>query len=628
MPVATAAPPEPLAPETPPDGSDIRTGRAGIAVAVAAAALVGGGAVWLTTRGGGAPADVWAPVAVVVTLLATVLAALTPGRVPGRGWPGWLGLAGIAGLAGAGLLSLTWSLSPTLSLEWSARVTALAVATALVAWTMRGPALAVVALGTSLVVGLAGAALAVVDLLRAEPGLLVTGRLSAPINYANGAAALVAIGVPVAVGLAASPRVPQWGRAGLAGLAGILGATAALTVSRGAVLGLVVAAVVLACVSPWHGRALAVLVATGLGVAVALPLLFPGGEDPSSLRRRAVGVLVAGVASLLLAAGVLLAERGLSGRVRIRIPHGRVVVAAAGAAVVVAVLAAGLGSGRVQDAWHDLRARPSTTDAPADRLASAQSNRVDYWDVAVGEIRDAPLLGDGAGTFRVAWYRERPITENVVDAHGWPFALGSELGLAGLLPAAVLLAGLGLAAWRTRRLLVGAPATAAAAYLVVHGAVDWLYALPAVALLGCLVLGGLLGASAPPPGRGRDGRTAWAAVVPVLALALLVPFWRAQANLAEGERELDPAVALGHAQAAARWLPGSIAPLQLEGEILLTAGEPARAATAFAEAVRREPDRWEAWAQLADARRLAGDPRGAAQAAARARELNPRRESR
>ena len=51
------------------------------------------------------------------------------------------------------------------------------------------------------------------------------------------------------------------------------------------------------------------------------------------------------------------------------------------------------------------------------RLASAPSNRYEYWRVALGAFADHPLLGIGAGGFAVEWLRERPIAETVRDAH-------------------------------------------------------------------------------------------------------------------------------------------------------------------------------------------------------------------
>ena len=76
------------------------------------------------------------------------------------------------------------------------------------------------------------------------------------------------------------------------------------------------------------------------------------------------------------------------------------------------------------------------------RLVSAQSNRYEYWRVAVSEFGDSPLRGGGSGSFRTDWLRERPIDETVRDAHSLYIETAAELGLVGLVALLVFVGGI------------------------------------------------------------------------------------------------------------------------------------------------------------------------------------------
>ena len=78
--------------------------------------------------------------------------------------------------------------------------------------------------------------------------------------------------------------------------------------------------------------------------------------------------------------------------------------------------------------------------AGAQRLASVQSNRYAYWKVAVASFADHPLQGEGSGSFRAIWLREREFREVIRDAHSLYLETAAELGLVGLLSLALLVA--------------------------------------------------------------------------------------------------------------------------------------------------------------------------------------------
>jgi hypothetical protein len=114
------------------------------------------------------------------------------------------------------------------------------------------------------------------------------------------------------------------------------------------------------------------------------------------------------------------------------------------------------------------------------RLVSAQSNRYEYWRVAVNEFADAPLRGGGSGSFRTVWLRERPIDETVRDAHSLYIETAAELGVVGLL--ALVAFGAGIVSM-ARRSPAAAGAIAALAAFAIHAGLDWDWEMPALTLV-------------------------------------------------------------------------------------------------------------------------------------------------
>jgi O-antigen ligase len=145
------------------------------------------------------------------------------------------------------------------------------------------------------------------------------------------------------------------------------------------------------------------------------------------------------------------------------------------------------------------------------RLATLQSNRYSYWDVALRAFSAEPIRGVGAGGWSVYWLRYRPVAEFAQDAHSLPLQTLAELGLVGL---ALLLASIGGIAVAARRALDRAPALAAGpiagavAYLA-HSPLDWDWEMPSVTLIALLLVGVLLALaeSEAPAARGVSLRT-------------------------------------------------------------------------------------------------------------------------
>ena len=96
------------------------------------------------------------------------------------------------------------------------------------------------------------------------------------------------------------------------------------------------------------------------------------------------------------------------------------------------------------------------------RLTSLQSNRYDYWSVALRAFATSPLHGVGAGGWSVDWLRWRHVNEVAQDAHSLPLQTLAELGLVGFAFLLTMIGGVALSAVRAlRRTPVAAGAVAA-----------------------------------------------------------------------------------------------------------------------------------------------------------------------
>ena len=137
-----------------------------------------------------------------------------------------------------------------------------------------------------------------------------------------------------------------------------------------------------------------------------------------------------------------------------------------------------------------LTERRPVQGASPERLASVQSNRFEYWRVAVDAFAEHPLQGAGSGSFRTEWLRERPIPESVRDAHSLYLETAAELGIVGLAALALFIGGVAVMARRAR-----APgAVAALALYAAHAAIDWDWEMPALTLFALVLAASLAGA--------------------------------------------------------------------------------------------------------------------------------------
>jgi hypothetical protein len=460
--------------------------------------------------------------------------------------------------------------------------------------------------------------------------------LAGPIGYWNALGLLVAMGTIIALGLVAhADRVRVRGVAAAALV--VLLPTLYYTFSRGATAALVIGLIVVAALDPRRLRfSVAVLVALPLPLAGAWlgsrsAALTKAGFSRAEAAHDGHRILLALVVLALLNAAVIAALAWCERHV---VVTGRLRRAYLGALAAVAVLAIVVGLvrvgnpvtfvGRATDAFgSDTAATGGNLNRRFVTLSS--HGRSDYWSVAWHEVRDHPVLGGGAGSFRQYWLRYRPAPLGVLNAHDLYLETLAELGPVGIVLLVVALAGPLVAAVRGRaRPLVPVAAGAYVAYLA-HAALDWDWQIPALTL-AALASGAACIAAARPrdaahPIRRPQRVAVVAAVVPLILFVFAMQLGnRAIADANQAANRDDQREAAADARSGRRWLPWSAEPWRLLGEAQLADGDVEAAARSFREAIERDGSDWSSWLDLG----LATSGGERAHALAEAARLNPR----
>jgi hypothetical protein len=609
--------------------------------------------------------------------LQTVAAALAALVAAGVLWTGSLRIAAprravlaIALLAGFALWSavtLAWSVSPDATWTEFNRVLTylLVLGVAVAVGASHTEAIALVARGFLLV----ALAVAVYGLgQKLVPGLHIGGlidlnrtgafaRLQEPLGYWNALALLLAMAVPVALGIAVDRSATNGAR--LAALIAIelLLLTIVLTLSRGGLLALAFGAGVGIAVS---GARLRSLMWAALVLLCTLAPLLIGLTNHSlttanvglGARERAGADLAAVLAVSLLVLG-LVAMRLFSVERRSRIGPararriGRFVAVLAAVAVAVGVIAVALSgrglTGTVSHAWTSFTATKGTSVSNPGRLLSVDSeNRWVWWKEAVGAFGDRPVGGWGAGSFATLHLLYRHNALSTTQAHSVPLQFLAETGIVG---AALAIGAFGLllatAAGTVRRLgtgrerLLAAALFAGAATYAVHALYDWDWAIPGVTLPALVFLGVLVGSAArsdaprrmPTFGRGLAlaGVTltlcviAFSGVLPSLAAS------RAGAALVTAAQGSGAALSSAESEArqASSFDPLSDQGLLVQATIATKRDQLVAARSYLVQAIGREPTDSNAWEQLATLERLLGNSGAELAAAQRALSLNP-----
>jgi hypothetical protein len=472
-------------------------------------------------------------------------------------------------------------------------------------------------------------------------------RLSYPVGYWNGLGIFTALAVPLLLRAATTAGHPVWRGLAVAPFP-VLAATVYLTSSRGgvavAVLG---AAVFLAITARRLAAILAVTVAAAgsafaIGVLRAREVLLDGPFDSAAAESQGgeAALLILIACALSLAVFAALARVAPA---RLPLPRGAAVAAAVAlpAVLLVAIVAADPGA-RIREFKEPPPSEGATAFATDEHLtAGGGSGRWQFWDAALEQFSEHPVAGEGAGSYEAWWAQHGTIDWFARNAHSlWLETLG-ELGLVGFL---LLAGGFGVAllagASRLRGSDDGDRTTVAAlvALLVAFlggTAIDWVWQLPAVAVVGAAAVGLLVGPATdrsgiPAAARGSSlafGRRALLVLAAWLCVcALFVPFL--------GARELDASEeavgrgdlpeALERADAARALQPWASSPRLQLALVSEEAGDLRAARARIDEAIDRDSRDWRLRVVAARLATKAGDIATARAALREARRLNPR----
>jgi hypothetical protein len=414
-------------------------------------------------------------------------------------------LAGLAGLAAFTALSTAWAPlgGPAGDSAERAVLYLGAAFAAFLAFRPRDAARAVepaLAAGVLLVIGYGLAGRVLPDVVELERTVSAGGRLDQPLTYWNGEGALAAMGFVLCARIAGDRARGLALRAAAAAAAAPLGLGVYLTFSRGALAALAVGLAVLLALTPTWAQLRAAAIAVEAGVAAAIvSALLPAVEDAEGDDWTGQGLVM--LVALLAFAGLAAAAQAWSARAEDdetaptgplpRAPRVRALAWLVAAAMAITPFAAA-----IADRGHQDPIGPAF-GAGAERLASAGSNRFEYWEAAVKAFGDDPAVGGGAGSFAVSWLEHREIDETVRDAHSLELETAAELGLIGLALLLLALGGVAAAARRVAREDPGLAAGPAAALAVwaAHSAIDWDWELPALTLVAAVLAGMLLARS-------------------------------------------------------------------------------------------------------------------------------------
>jgi hypothetical protein len=425
-------------------------------------------------------------------------ATLQPGALP-RKPISWLAIGGLALFAGWTLLSILWA--PIAGNAYHAGQIVVLYLGALLASALllrpRSWQRAVeptLAAGALIVIGYGLAGRLLPGVIELSRSVSAQGRLEQPLTYWNAMGELAALGFVLSVRIAGDVTGSSAMRAAAAAACAPLGLGLYLSFSRGALFACAAGLVVLVAITRSHAQLRSVglgLLAAAVTAAIAAPMReLTSLAGSSAAREREGAIVLAALMTAMLAAAAAqwwLARREPSEPPALRLPRRT-------PAIAIGIICVGLAIAIVAGA-KEKSSRPLSPGAT--RLVTLQSNRYDYWRVAMRAFGDEPLRGVGAGGWSVYWLRYRTIDEFAQDAHSLPLQTLAELGLVGLALLAAFFAGVALSALAAYRILPVVSAGPIAAFIVwtVHSPLDWDWQMPAVTLVAVGLAGLLLGLS-------------------------------------------------------------------------------------------------------------------------------------
>jgi O-Antigen ligase len=439
----------------------------------------------------------WAGLIAWALVAVAIVAAPRPVMTTGA----WLAIGGLAALAAWTLLSTTWA--PVAGSAYHAGqivilYTGVLVAAVLLLRSQRAQPLVEPALaaGALVVIGYGISDRLVPGILHFARSVSAEGRLEQPLTYWNAMGELAALGFVLAARIAGTTARPAALRLAAVAATAPLGMGLYLSFSRGALFACAAGLVALLVLAPSRQQLRATLVSIAAGAlasVAAAPFRGVAALEGTQATRERQGAIVLALLALIMVAAVAVQWR--AARSQRSTP---VALPRAAPWIALGVICVGLALAITIGAKESSKAPLGTG---ATRLVTLQSNRYDYWRVALRAFRAEPLRGVGAGGWAVDWLRYRPIKEFAQDAHSLPLQTLAELGTVGALLLLAFLTGVGLSA---RDALRAAPVQAAgpiAGFVVyaAHAPLDWDWQMPAVTLVAIVMAGAIVAQGQPDP---------------------------------------------------------------------------------------------------------------------------------
>ncbi len=519
--------------------------------------------------------------------------------------------------------------------------------------------------GTRQMIAAVGTAIAVVGLVallsRLQPGLFpgaqppatfileARSRLSYPIDYWNGLAELLAVGLPLILYLAVSAR-SFFVRVLAGGVLPALVLTIYFTFSRtgsgAAVAGLLIYFAftsdriksIPALATTAAGGAALIIASSSRGAledGLTGPLAQSQGDDLMLI------TIAVCVAAAIIHGGLswLLTERARPRWLSPTRRQSQVLVAGGLVVVLFAAIAVG-GPSRVADGVRDFKSTAAPGDESSRLTSSSGNGRYQYWKSAGEQFNTAPVGGTGAGTFEFWWSRNGTLPGFIRDTHSLYFQTLGELGGVGLL---LLLGFLGVVliggVYRTVRSSIErrgqlAAALAGCVAFCLGAGFDWSWQLAAIPvaflLLAAVLLNGeeALNGEEVESGAGLRwyGRVAVAVLGLVALVAIAIPL-ASTTKVRESQsqaREGDLPAALTSARTAINIQPGAATPYLQEALVLELQGNLDAAADAARTSTEKESTNWRPWIVLSRIEAERGRVEASIRAFQEAQRLNPR----
>lgn len=642
--------------ERPRSHRDVPATKTAIDFELIASWLLGFGlVVYLGMRGGGFDPLVSDRVGIVVWWI--VLVGLLVGAFPRRrlGVSAYTGLALLTCFLAWTALSLIWTESHGNTNAEIAHVATYLGIFALGLFAIRGARglrLMAAAVGTGIAV------LAAVALLsRLHPAWFpqadqtgnflhsVRNRLSYPLDYWNGVAALTAIGLPLLLNMATTAKfilVRSLSAAALPAMA----LTIYLTISRGGILAAAAAIVTYIAFAGDRVPRLVTASVAGIGGAILIGGAsqrhsFQEGLSNAAAHHQGNEMLWM---TILICVAVAVIQAALSlvlandRRPSWTFPSRRVSIAATvGAVFIVLIAAAGLNlPHRISNGLNEFKSGKVAAGNAARLTSAAGEQRYKLWGSALDEFSSEPLHGTGAGTFELWWARNGKYSQVVRDTHSLYLQTMGELGIVGILLLGSFVVLILTAGARTilradvRDRPMPAAALAGVVAFLVSAALDWVWQLPVVPaatmLLVAILVTGRTGRSADPRRRLSIPIRAGLAVLSLAAIiAIAIPL-SSTSLIRESQSQVragDIRGALRSAQRAAGVEPDAGLPRLQQALVLEQSGNYPAATAQAGAATEREPQNWKNWLILSRVQAEAGNAKAAIVSYRRAKFLNP-----